>query len=175
MWYVIQTVTGKEEELLTFMRTIIRRDLYTECFVIKAEWMKHLGGTWQIQKRTIFPGYVFIDTEQPEILFQELKDIPKFSKILETGQFEFTPVNDKEKELLQLLIQKSHLFERVICLSEIELDDQGKIASICGALRYFKNQIIKFDFHKRFAVISVSALGGERTLLLGIKLNKDKI
>ena len=31
MWYVIQTITGKEEELMLFMRTILCRELCDIC------------------------------------------------------------------------------------------------------------------------------------------------
>ena len=75
MWYVIQTVTGKEEELMLFIRNILCRERYESCFVIYAQWMKRLGGEWQIQVRPLFPGYVFIDTEEPERLYMELKAV----------------------------------------------------------------------------------------------------
>ena len=40
MWYVIQTITGKEEELMLFMRTIILcREHFDNSFVIYAEWI----------------------------------------------------------------------------------------------------------------------------------------
>ena len=71
MWYVIQTVTGKEEELMLFIRNILCRERYESCFVIYAQWMKRLGGEWQIQVRPLFPGYVFIDTEEPERLYMD--------------------------------------------------------------------------------------------------------
>ena len=103
MWYVIQTVTGKEEELITFIRTILSRELYTDCFVIKTEWMKRLGGEWQVQVRPLFPGYVFIDTKMPEILFFELKSVPRFSKLLGNGKNEFIAVNESEKRFLEIL------------------------------------------------------------------------
>ncbi len=43
MWYVIQTITGKEEELMLFMRTILCREHFDNSFVIYAEWMKKAG------------------------------------------------------------------------------------------------------------------------------------
>ena len=78
MWYVIQTITGKEEELMLFMRTILCREHFDNSFVIYAEWMKRLGGEWQIQVRPLFPGYVFIETKEPDRLYMELKAVRDF-------------------------------------------------------------------------------------------------
>ena len=101
MWYVIQTITGKEEELMLFMRTILCREHFDNSFVIYAEWMKRLGGEWQIQVRPLFPGYVFIETKEPDRLYMELKAVPKFSRLLGTGKDEFVPVSEEEEQFLR--------------------------------------------------------------------------
>lgn len=112
MWYVIQTVTGKEEELIDMMNTILERDLYRDCFIIRAEWMKRLGGQWQTQVRPLFPGYVFVDSEQPEELFFSLKRVPRFSRIIGNGRFVFTPVEESEKTFLETLMWGGLLAEK---------------------------------------------------------------
>lgn len=173
MWYVIQTITGKEEELMSMIGTVLDGDLYTDCFVMEAEWMKRLGGKWEMQLRPMFPGYVFIDTKEPERLFQELKGVPMFSKILGSGQFEFTPVTPEETVLLKLLTKREDGPQRIVCLSEVRIDEQGR-RSIKGALQYFEDSILKIETHKRYAAIKIHILGKERTLILGIKLEKDE-
>lgn len=112
MWYVIQTTTGKEEELLFLMRNILDETSYQNSFLIKAEWMKHLGGTWLIQVKPLFPGYVFIETDNTEELFIQLKAIPKFAKLLGNGTVkreendEFLPVaiGEEEEEFLKRIL-----------------------------------------------------------------------
>ena len=180
MWYVIQTVTGKEEELTDMMNTILERDLYRDCFIIRAEWMKRLGGQWQTQVRPLFPGYVFVDSEQPEELFFSLKRVPRFSRIIGNGRFEFTPVEESEKTFLETLMwgdvsggesdENSYLVRR----SLIDTTEDGKIFGIHGALRLFEDQIERISLHKRYAVVRVRFLQREQTVLLGIRLGKDE-
>ena len=180
MWYVIQTVTGKEEELIDMMNTILGRDLYRDCFIIWAEWMKRLGGQWQIQVRPLFPGYVFVDSEQPEDLFFSLKRVPRFSRIIGNGRFVFTPVEESEKTFLETLmwggnsgrekVESDYLVRR----SLIDTTKDGKISRIHGALRLFENQIERVSLHKRYAVVRVRFLQREQTVLLGIRLGKDE-
>ena len=182
MWYVIQTITGKEGELISLIETILNKKLYSSCFVIKAEWMKRLGGEWQIQVRPLFPGYIFIDTKQPEQVFEELKKVPRFSKMLGNAQFEFIPVQVEEQHTLELLLEPEDTLEdlseesgeRIIGLSEIFADEQGKIKITRGALKQYENNILRVDFHKRYAVVNTRILGKDRTLLFGFRLEKDK-
>lgn len=185
MWYVIQTMTGKEEELITLIRTILKEDLYTNCFVMKAEWMKRLGGEWNTQIRTLFPGYVFIDTEQPDEVFLELKQIPRFSKMLGTGKFEFTSVKKEEQEFLELIseipIQTTNELMsdyntanyRIVRLTDVIRDENGTIVTLNGTLQYFKKDIVKINFHKRFAVVKTDLFSLKQTLVFGIRLGKD--
>lgn len=103
MWYVIQTMTGKEEELVAGIHAVLAGSGYQDCFVIKAEWLKRLGGRWRLQVCPLFPGYVFMETNDPERIFLDLKQVPKFSRILGSGAFEFTAVEEEEKRLLERL------------------------------------------------------------------------
>ncbi len=183
MWYVIQTVTGKEEELITFIRTILSRELYTDCFVIRAEWMKRLGGEWQVQVRPLFPGYVFIDTKMPEILFFELKSVPRFSKLLGNGKNEFIAVNESEKRFLEILTgaQDRETEEGalemgrslIVKRSLIETGEDGAVMNIQGPLNYFQDQIRQINYHKRYAVVEMNLFHRDQTVLFGIRLKKD--
>ena len=158
MWYVIQTITGKEEELMLFMRTILCREHFDNSFVIYAEWMKRLGGEWQIQVRPLFPGYVFIETKEPDRLYMELKAVPKFSRLLGTGKDEFVPVS-----------------EAVVKLTVVETEADGGIISMDGALSCFNRNDVTVNLHKRYAVVKTRLLGEERSLVFGIQLKRRLI
>ena len=187
MWYVIQTVTGKEEELMLFIRNILCRERYESCFVIYAQWMKRLGGEWQIQVRPLFPGYVFIDTEEPERLYMDLKAVPKFSRLLGTGTDEFVPVKKEEEKFLRMITGGSgemadepaiERMERAddatVKLTVVETELDGGIRSMEGALSCFASDDVRLNLHKRYAVVNTRMLGEERTLGFGIRLKKDR-
>ena len=177
MWYVIQTVAGKEEELLLFIRTLLCREYFENCFVIRVEWLKRLSGEWQLQVRALFPGYVFIETEDPERIYLEMKAVPRFSRLLGNSRNEFIPVNEEEERFLRLLIsnanQDQNLYEAVVKLTHVKTDENGKIISVIGALAYFEKEIVRVKLHKRYAIVKTRMLGEERTLIFGIWLEKD--
>lgn len=176
MWYVIQTVTGQEEELISLIRTILKKELLKDCFVIRAEWMKRLGGRWQTQVRTLFPGYIFIDTARPDEVFFELRNVPKYSKVLGAGTFEFTPVNEDEQRFLSKLLEHDKWngsSVRIVKLSDFVTDDAGSVVSVDGTLQYFRENIVRINLHKRYAVIEITLFHKKRTLIFGIKLKQD--
>lgn len=173
MWYVIQTMTGQEAEVLLFMNTILDAELYEECFVIKAEWMKRLGGKWQLQVRPLFPGYVFTRTDRSEELFLRLKDVPKFSKLLGTGRYEFVPVRDEEEQFLKRILNGNR--DYTVKLTTVAASEDGKILAIDGVLELFEKNVLRWNLHKRYAVVRVEMLGEEKSVIFGIRLLKDEM
>ena len=179
MWYVIQTITGKEEELMLFMRTILCREHFDNSFVIYAEWMKRLGGEWQIQVRPLFPGYVFIETKEPDRLYMELKAVPKFSRLLGTGKDEFVPVSEEEEQFLRMIIDNGETAvstvnnERaVVKLTVVETEADGGIISMDGARSCVNRNDGTVNLHKLYAVVKTRLLGEERSLVFGIQLKR---
>lgn len=182
MWYVLQTITGQEEELVEFIRILLSDDLYESCFVIKAEWMKRLGGIWKLQVGALFPGYVFIHSNEPEKLFMKLKKVPRFSKMLGNEKYEFIAVSEEERRYLETitgfsypeLVKSSDCGEsRIVRLSEVEVSGNGRVSRIEGPLQLFRDKIIQMNLHKRFAVVERPMFGKKQTLIFGIKLGKD--
>lgn len=177
MWYVIQTVTGKEEELMLFIRTLLSREHFENCFMIRAEWLKRLGGEWQLQIRPLFPGYVFIETDEPERIYMELKAVPNFSRLLGNSRDEFIPVKAEEEKFLRMItgaVGSGWDFgDAVVRLTSVETDDDGKVVSMNGALMYFEKEIVRMNLHKRYAVVQTQMLGEERSLVFGVRLGKD--
>ena len=88
MWYVIQTETGREQELVAAIGRNLRMRSYERCFVILQECVWRIEGACKVYKKPLFPSYVFVETESPEQLFLALKQIPKMSRLLgNDGQF----------------------------------------------------------------------------------------
>lgn len=175
MWYVIQTVTGKEEELMLFIRTLLSREHFENCFMIRAEWLKRLGGEWQLQIRPLFPGYVFIETDEPERIYMELKGVPRFSRLLGSGKDDFIPVKEAEEKFLRAIMDCSEDYSNaVVRLAVVKTDTDGNVVSIGGALKCFEREHIKVNLHKRYAMVKTLMLGEERTLIFGIRLERDK-
>ncbi len=58
---------------------------------------------------------------------------------------------------------------RVVRLSEVKTDQEGKIEMLRGPLGLFEKQIERINFHKRYAVARVWLCGREQTVLFGLK------
>lgn len=63
MWYVIQTITGKEEELARAAGAYLSPELCEDCFTVKRKLIKRLGGEWVAVTETLFPSYLFLETK----------------------------------------------------------------------------------------------------------------
>ena len=77
MWYVIQVPTGKEE--LTKDLCIDRIDSvhYNEIFILRYAKKIKRNGRWKEVMKTLFPGYIFVDTDdilsvKHEVFFSRL-------------------------------------------------------------------------------------------------------
>lgn len=187
MWYVIQTITRKEEELVSMIRSLLPQTIYESCFIIRAEWMKRLGGEWQIQTGPLFPGYVFIDTDCPKQVFQELRGLPRFTRLLGNDRFEFTAVEPEEHAYLEQICDKKNQecpdgvakrnycrnSEYLVRLTEAETAKDGTLKTLHGPLEYFAGKIETVNLHKRYAVAKVTVGHQERTVLFGIRLKRD--
>lgn len=172
MWYVIQTRTGQEEEILLFFDCMISKELFQKCFIPKGEWLKRLGGEWQLKINPLFPGYVFVETETPEELFLELKAVPKLTKILGNGAYEFIPLRPEEEEFLRRIMGEDGDF--VVKVSTIQVSEDGVATVADGILKQFEKDIVRFNLRKRFALVRVFMLGEERTVIFGLRLEKDQ-
>lgn len=169
LWYVLQTRTGKEEQLAELVQRMVPENLYGECFVIYQEQL------WRRQKRNFvqikraFPGYVFITSNEPEALFFCLKQVPAMAKMIMDDDFSFLFVEREEAEFLEQIMDENH----VIGLSYMQTDGKGKIQQVSGPLETCLNRIVKCRYGRRHVLVRLKLLGKEKMVLLGIIFKED--
>lgn len=177
MWYVIQTMTGKEEELTEVLDKMLPQTICEKSFLIKRETCWRLKGEHKIQKEILFPGYVFVKTQTPETLYYQLKKVPKLSKLLSDGEEEFLPVREDEQEFLESLItieQAEEKEEYIVKRSEIETDEEGNIVWAGAPLSQYLGNVVRKRIRKRYVVIEKELFGKKRTVLLSIRLKGEE-
>lgn len=169
MWYVIQTMTGREEELVRMVRRILPRETYSDCFVAYYEriWRKQQQSLLHVER--LFPGYVFILSDCPEDIFQMLKNVPAMSKLMSDGMFTFIPLEQGEEEFFTDMLDPSH----IVRLSYVEKDGRGRVWRVTGPLKAHTDQVVRYQYKKRYALINVKVLGVVRQVVLGIILRED--
>lgn len=71
MWYVIQVRTGSEDNIRLQCEKNISPNILKDCFIPYYEERRHLKGEWRTLKKILFPGYVFLDSEEFRASFYE--------------------------------------------------------------------------------------------------------
>ena len=201
MWYVIQTITGKEQELVDVIGKVLdeknKREVCVEngktntgksgvkcqvddikkpksfekCFIIKRECVWRREGRYQVHIKPLFPSYVFVQTDTPDKLFDDLKRIPKLTKLLGYDG-SFWTVRKEEEELLRKLVGNDPEF--VVRRSLVEVNKDGEIISLEGILKEYAGRIVKKRLRKRVVVIEIPFLGEMKKIEIGIKVMGDK-
>ena len=100
MWYVIQTLGGEEERTAGMIRKMVSSYSIEDCFVPKRERLRKFCGCWNRVEEVLFPGYVFVEAHDPGGLYEELRQIPRLTRLLGREEGWFLALNKKEEELV---------------------------------------------------------------------------
>ncbi|MCI9164287.1 MAG: antiterminator LoaP [Lachnospiraceae bacterium] len=169
MWYVIQTLGGEEEYTADMIRKRIPPNYMEECFVPKRERIKKFRGQWNKVEETLFPAYIFVVTDRPEELYQELRYVPKLTKVLGREGQNFYPLNEEEERLVRDIGGLNHWAP----VSRIEIGEGKEIRVVDGPLKDYVEDVVKVNLHKREALIRVRFMGREMELKLGVEMVKE--
>ncbi|MCD8019902.1 MAG: antiterminator LoaP [Clostridiales bacterium] len=164
MWYVTQVFTGEEEKIRQLCAKQISTDILEKCFVPYSEQMKRYRGSWHKEHNILFPGYVFMITDSVEILWDALKDIPGFTRILGNPEH-LLLLTDSEVAFLRRFGGEDQLVEMFIGLIQ---NDSVRIME--GPLIGFEGCIKKIDRHKRLAKIEIEMFGQLVETTVGLKV-----
>ena len=175
MWYVIQTVNGQEQQVCTWINQRMDQTLFERCFVPLYEDVWRKKGVGHISVRKTFAGYVFIKTDRPDEVYEELRKIPKLAIMLsdqldQNKQKEktFIPVSEEEEQFL-----RSIYTDGIMRVSYIEKNSNGRVTAIIGPLEQYQDYIIKLDLSHRRAVAEILLFGQMRRMKFGLWSEKD--
>lgn len=169
MWYVIQVSTGKEEQVLTMIKKYGVQEYIKECFIPKYERRKKYLGQWHQEEAVLFPGYIFVISDQIEKLYQSLKYVPELTKILGVGE-KWTPMEKEDVEIVELLSGK----ERLVRFSEGYIVGNNVVVSE-GPLKGMEGVIKKIDRHKRKAYLEIPMFGRVLNVQVGLEIVEKRI
>ena len=172
MWYVIQTKTGDEEDIRQLFENMMDDGICSRSFVPLYEEVHRSGGKCRIYFRRFFPGYLFVETEQPEKVFRVLKQIPEFTRLLgnreTSGIFTFVPIGSEDEAFLNTLLD-----EGTVHVSLIRMAKSGRIEQIVGPLAGYRNHIAKLDIPHRRAIVETEMFGKRRRIRFGLWTEND--
>lgn len=164
MWYVIQVRSGTEEIIRQQCTARIPQSVLERCFLPYYEEKRKIRGSWIIQKKHLFPGYVFAVTEDIEALYEMLKSVMGMTKLLGVGE-DIVPLKEAEVQFLKRFGGEDQIVE----MSEGVIENSvTKILS--GPLVGMEGTIRKIDRHKRKAWIEIEMFGRMQMVQVGLEI-----
>lgn len=169
-WYVIQVRSGKEEWVMRCCDLLIDRACLSKSFLPLSKRLRKVRGEWIEKTEILFPGYVFLISDDPTRLYQALKKVPDLTKMLGRDKGEIYPLPQEEVAFLQTFGEEEQVVE--VSRGYIEGD---QIIVEKGPLRGKEGLIRRIDRHKRTAEIEIEFLGEKRRAKVGLEIVRKNI
>ena len=171
MWYVIQTMSGKEHEVCLWINTYVDKNLYQRCFVPLYEDVWRKEGIGHISIKRLFNGYIFVETDKPDKVHEQLKSLSELSILLSMDDKkgkEFVPLHKEEEVFFNTILS-----DGIMKVSYVGFNRNGKINEVIGPLQSYRDNIVRVDASHRRAIVDVPMLGENKRIKFGLWLDKD--
>ena len=146
VWYVMQVRTGTEENIRCQCQRLINSNVLERCFIPYYQQKKRFQGEWHIQERILFPGYVFLITQNPEKLVNGLRKVIGLTKLMKIGT---------DKQLVEI---SSGIIEN------------DRVQILAGPLMGMEGNIRRIDRHKRTAYLEIEMFGRTVEMKVGLEI-----
>lgn len=174
MWCVVYAGEGREEKTEDFVRSVLPASVYSRCFHLVQHKALKKQGVLRDVAGNYLPGYVFIETDEPEKVHEILKKTPK--RLLFSDDWYVTVLTEKEESLLRLIVDVNG--EIGISVIRTFIDAEGgkkKTEYLSGPLEKVADQVVYVDFHHRFAEIGGELIGNKKPLKLSFRFDGEGI
>ena len=168
-WYVLYVQTGKEDSIAERCKNIIDNNILKRVFVPKYQTMIQIRSVWETRESILFPGYVFLETEDIRSVFFMLKKLPFFNVLLGKEDEMFQPISKREKARL-----KQFLNDEDVIATSVGYKVGEKIEIVKGPLVGHVGEIKKINRHKRLAWVEMEMCGRVVAIELGLEVLNGK-
>lgn len=168
-WYVMQVLTGMEENICVQCRKDIEKSILEKCFLPFYEEKRKIQGEWKTLKKLLFPGYVFVISGDKDCLYQKLKKVIGMTKLIGTGK-EIIPLTKEEVSFLL----KFGGEEQIVSMSE-GIIEGNKLLIRSGPLQGMEGYIRKIDRHKRKAHLEIPFFGRVQNVQMGLEIVEKRV
>lgn len=163
--YVIQVVGGQETKAVELIARVAC-DVVQECFVPRREIMRRIDGAWHKRRERLFPGYVFVQTDDPVRVQQLLRTVPTFTRMLGSAGDTFLPLTRDEVTWINI---HTNADTHVVEMSEGVIEGD-RVVVTSGPLKGHEASISRIDRHKRLAWVDVEMFGRQKTIRVGLEI-----
>lgn len=169
MWYVVQTMAGREFAVCRLIEGLSTDDILDECFVPQYEMQKRFCGEWRTCAATLFPGYLIVVTDCVDKLAARLRRTPAFARIL-SNDGGFIPLERDEVAWIDAFTERGH---RTVSASEGVIEGD-RIVVLKGPLVGREGWIKKVNRRKRTAYLEIDMFGRTIQTKIGLGIVRKK-
>ena len=164
MWYVIQTASGREDDIAKCLK---RQGI--KALVPKENRLIRNGGLWRRKEYILFAGYVFVEMCYNAENYYKVKNIPGVIRFLGDSRNPST-LSYMEAEWITLLTGRDN---KPIEPTVVRICEDGSMKAVNGVLERFENRIVKVDRRNRKATFELTVCGETKEVQLSIVLEED--
>lgn len=168
--YVIQVAGGRETHVRHLINKLLS-DCVTECFVPLREVFRRAGGEWLTVRERLFPGYIFVETDDVSKVMERLARVPAFTRLLGKSDERVIPLSQDEVAWLTALMQP---LDKVVEMSTGVIEGDRVIVTD-GPLVGREALISKIDRHKRLAYLDMRMFGRTKTIKVGLEIVRKNV
>ena len=147
--YVLQVVPGRERAVAERVKALAGPELVRDCFALSYCILKKNQGVWRLLTETMFPGYLFVASDDIEAFEKTIKRSTAFARLLGAERRAFA-LRPEEASFVHDFGGPSH----VVGFSRGTIDN-GRTIIDEGPLRGHVDRIKKIDRHKRIAYLDI--------------------
>ena len=167
--YVMQVMGGRERTVAHAVNEHAR-PLVRECFMPSFELMKRHEGAWRKVEELLFPGYLFVETDDPDGVAALLRRAPIFMRLLKCANDQFIPLTPEEVAWLEAFTTaKTHVVE----MSQGIIEGDSVIVTE-GPLKGHEAMITKINRHKRLAYLDMHMFGRTKSVRVGLEIVRKR-
>lgn len=165
-WYALYCRSGQEDTIIRSCKQNLSRQALTDAFQFSYERMKKYLGEWHVDTLAMFPNYVFLQSEHPEVLSEELEQYRKIVNVLENDSLLLAVRPDEEDAIKKLCGENHHMG-----MSRGIIAD-GKLNVLEGPLAGRESIIRKVDRHKRIAKLELRVTEALPDIWAGLEITE---
>ena len=167
--YVVQVAGGQEAKAVEMIAGVAQ-GIVQDCFAPRREVMRRIDGAWQRKCEKLFPGYVFVQTDDPVEVQRLFRVVPTFTRMLGSAGDTFLPLTPDEVTWINI---HTNAETHVVEMSE-GIIDGDRVVVTSGPLKGHEASITRIDRHKRLAWVDMDMFGRHKTIRVGLEIVSKK-
>lgn len=174
MWCVVYAGNDRETKAEEFIKALLPKNAYTRCFHLVQHKAQRKQGVLRDVSGKYLPGYVFIETDKPKMVYEILKNTPK--RLLFSDDWFVSTLGTAEEELLRLIVDEKGEIGLSIARTFVDTKSGEKRNEyLAGPLVKVADKVVFVDYHRRYARIGADLIGRKETLKLSFRFDGEEI